>query len=126
MRSPSITDARLLTALESFFPSTCAIKQRTDVADAVGQPIPTWSTVVGLSAIACRVAPVTALGQSRREALPEMFKSTTANVVLLAGYYATITTAMRVVIGSVTYTILAVLPDSELLCTELVVEAVTT
>ena len=125
MRTATLTDPLMLTALAGFYNATCTIKERTDTADAVGQMVPAWSALSGHTDIACRIAPLEASRAARRQR-EEMTVSTTALVVVLAGFYPSITTAMRAVVAGVTYTIVRVLEDSEALCTELIVEAVTT
>ena len=126
MRTATLTDPLMLTALAGFYNATCTIKERgTETADAVGQMIPAWSALSGHADIACRIAPLEASRAARRQR-EEMTVSTTALVVVLAGFYPSITTAMRAVVAGVTYTIVRVLEDSEALCTELIVEAVTT
>jgi hypothetical protein len=117
----------MLADLAVFFSATCTIQERgTETADAVGQMIPAWPDLTGHVDIACRVAPLEASRAAGRRQLDDMTVSTTARVIVLAGCYPSITTAMRAVVASTTYTIVRILTDSEALCTELVVEKVTT
>lgn len=126
MRAQTITAPALLSALSGLFDKTCTIKEKgTETADAVGQLIPAWPTLTGHSAIACRFAPA-ATSRRSREPNEQMTVSTATDVVMLQGYYPLITTAMRAVVGAVTYQVVKVTHDSEELCTELDVEVVTT
>ncbi len=127
MRAPTITDSAMLTELALFFDQTCTIRKRgTATADTVGQPTTAFADYAGHVSIPCRVAPVSSLSAGGRKTLPEMIISTTAVVIVLAGNYPTITTAMHVVVGTTTYQVVNVISDSEGLYTELVAEVVTT
>ena len=127
MRAATLTDASMLTALAGFFDATCTIKERgTETADAVGQMIPAWPNLAGHVDIACRIAPWETSRTAFRRQRDEMTVSVAAQIIILAGFYPSVTTAMRVVVSSTTYTIVRVLTDSASLCTELLVEAVTT
>ena len=126
MRTAALTDPSMLTTLAGFFNATCTIQERTDTADAVGQMIPAWSDLTGHVDIGCRIAPLEASRAAGRRQHEDMTVSTTARVIVLAGCYPSITTAMRAVVAGTAYTIVRVLSDSEALCTELIVEVVTT
>lgn len=127
MRTAALTDASMLTTLAGFFNATCTIQERgTETADAVGQMIPDWPDLTGHVDIDCRIAPLEASRAVGRRPREDMTISTTARVIVLAGCYPSITTAMRAVVAGTAYTIVRVLSDSEALCTELIAEVVTT
>lgn len=89
-------------------PDLCTIQQATATPDSYGQPTVTWAAVLGLSDLGCRLAPWSP-EQERR--LPEMVQTETTHVLLLAGHYAMITTAMRAVVSGTAYDITAVRHD---------------
>lgn len=126
MRQATITDAAMLADLAAFFDSTCTIRKKGAASsDTVGQPTTAFGDYAGHVSLPCRVAPVSSLSAGGRQTLPEMVTSTTAVVIVLAGHYPTITTAMQAVVGSTTYQVTNVISDSEGLCTELVAEVTT-
>jgi head-tail adaptor len=110
-----LLSSRMLDGLTKFYPSTCAIKSTTLTADAFNQPIPSWATVTGLSAVPCRVA--SANGREFRSLGALVEEST--HIAALQGHYATITPAMQAVIVGVTYDITAVRHDGSDLVTYL-------
>lgn len=89
-------------------PDTATIQEATATLDSYGQPSVTWSAVTGLSDLGCRLAP---WSQDQERRLPEMVTTETTHVLLLAGHYATITTAMRALVSGVAYDITAVRHD---------------
>jgi hypothetical protein len=127
MRQATTTDPAMLAELAGFFDSTCTIRKKGAASsDTVGQPTTAFGDYAGHVDLACRVAPLSSLSSGGRKTLPEMVVSTTAVIIMLAGNYPTITTAMHAVVGSTTYQVVNVIGDSEALCTELVAEVVTT
>ena len=127
MNVPGVTSSAFLGGLSAFFDRTCTINEDTGTTkSAAGMPIANWTALTGHSNLACRVAPITALGSSGRRPGPEMTVSVASQVIILAGHHPLVTTAMQAVVGGVTYAIKNVLHDSEQLATELVVEKVTT
>lgn len=102
-------------------PDTCTIQQATATADGYGQPTLTWSAVLGLSDLGCRLAPWSP-EQERR--LPEMVQTERTHVLLLDGHYAAITTAMRAVVSGTAYDITAVRHDGNAASTWLGLEVI--
>jgi SPP1 family predicted phage head-tail adaptor len=110
----------MLRGLAAFYPSTCAIQERTDTRDALGQPIAEWADVSGMARIACRVAP--AKGQEIKAQDQTYVKA--SHVIALAGHYAGINEAMRAVVGGQVYDILLVEHDGQGVTTRLQAEIV--
>jgi head-tail adaptor len=111
----------MLGMLGKFYPSACTIQVSTATQDAAGQPVLTWSTLAGHSALDCRVAP--AMAEERKR--DDLVLDRTTHTIALAGYYATITPAMRAIVGTSTYDILGVEYDGNGMTTRLRVEIVT-
>jgi head-tail adaptor len=118
----SIVSPLLADRLVTFYPSQMTIQSRTDTRDSYGQPIPAWANVVGLVSLPCRIAAVNA---DERPG-PDKTIVTVTHHTSIAGYYPTITVAMRAVDGGVFYDIVAVEFDSELVTTRLRVKLVST
>jgi hypothetical protein len=79
----------------NFFPHNVAIQTASSAQGPGGQPDPTWSTLPGLSAVPCRIAPISAV-QERK--LREQVTSEADSVVLIVGRYADVlTTSGRLV-----------------------------
>jgi head-tail adaptor len=110
----------LYDRLGSFYPLTADIKQATQTRDSTGDPVESWATVSGLSAVACRVMPT---GGGERRLTSEIYQRST-HVILLAGYYAAVEAHMRAVVSGVTYAILLVEHDSNSTMTKLVCEVI--
>jgi hypothetical protein len=124
---PGVTTAAFLGGLSGFFDRLCTIKENTGTTfSATGKPIASWTDLAGHVALACRVAPITALSRNGRVPMPEMSVTTASHVVILAGAYPAIKPGMQAVIEGVTYLVQNVIPDSEQLACELLVERVTT
>lgn len=102
-------------------PDTCAIQAATATLDTYGQETVSWATVSGEAALGCRLAP---WSQEQERRLPEMVQVQATHVLLLAGYYPTITVAMRAVVGGVAYDIKAVRHDGNEASTWLGLEVV--
>lgn len=115
----SIISPQLPAHLRSFFPQQGQAQQRSVTADAMGGEIETWTA--SLSGIACHVAP--AQGEEIR-AEDGTYRIPT-HEILLRGYYPTIETAQRFVVGVLSYDILSVSHDSQSVITRLRVREVT-
>ena len=81
------------------------IKQPAAVQDAAGQPIPTWTT---LATVWANIRSLNGL-----ETIKGGAESSVAKASIRIRYRTDVTAAMRVVHGSTTYEIKAVLPDVE-------------
>jgi len=114
-----IMHERLLAALYRFYPSTCTIREATYTVDTVGEPQPTWADF--LTDIPCRVSPA----GGREMKLPDQTYGVASHVINLAGYYSTITVAMRAVISGVNYDILSIEHDGNGFTTRLQAQVVT-
>lgn len=112
----------LLAALTPFFyTSTCTIKYYTvENPDTFGQPQPAWIDFPGHVNLDCTIAPN---GDEEVKRL-DMTIAKSTHIIAIAGYYPTITAAMRVVISGVTYGILLVETDSKSKMTRLTVDIV--
>jgi len=118
-RMPLI-DSRMTTKQADFFPQSCTIQTFTETQSTSGYPSP-GAGIDFLTGIACRIAPTA--GKEIKN--PDGTYTIGSHVILLAGYYATITTKMVAVIDSITYDILAVEFDAEHETTRLPVQVVT-
>ena len=83
--------------------SKVVIKQPAAVQDAAGQPIPTWTT---LATVWANIRSLNGL-----ETIKGGAEASVAKASIRIRYRADVTAAMRVVHGSTTYEIKAVLPD---------------
>lgn len=117
----TLISPRMLGSLTAFYPSLCTIQQNTPVADSYGQPIAAWANLAGHVGLACAVMS----GGGREMKLPNQTYTVASHVILLAGHYPTITTAMRAVVGGVNYDILSVESDSQSTMTRLACQVVT-
>jgi hypothetical protein len=110
--SRQLVNPRSLPQLTSaFFPHNVAIQTASSGQESSGQPSPTWSTLPGLSAVPCRIAPISAV-QERK--LREQVTTDADSVILIVGRYADVlTTAGRLVdAGGRVYDVLGVEEDS--------------
>ena len=126
MRAQGFTSAAVVDRLSALFDQTCTIQHNEGTtADAAGQPTPNWQALTGHVGLACRIAPaaLAPTGQSRRA---EMVVDRATHIIVLPGPYPDVTTAMRAVVGSISYQIVRIVRDSEQLLCELEVELVTT
>lgn len=135
-----LVDPRLIATLADSFPSTATIEAMASVQDAMGQPTESWSGgaflvgsdgsyvvdnagafVVGSTeTIACCI-----YGAGGKEVRgKDQTVSTATHKAILADYRDDVTTEHRLVVGSVTYNILAVEQDSQHLATRLLLEVV--
>jgi SPP1 family predicted phage head-tail adaptor len=114
--------SRLFASLGSFFPDVAQIQERPNPEgqDAAGQPVTSWSALVGHEAIGCRVAP--AGGNERRSVNQVVAQST--HVILLTGAYPDVTARMRVVVDGQAYDILLAETDGNQVMTRLVCEVI--
>ena len=83
--------------------SKVVIKQPAAVQDAAGQPIPTWTT---LATVWANIRSLNGL-----ETIKGGAEASVAKASIRIRYRTDVTAAMRVVHGSTTYEIKAVLPD---------------
>ena len=83
--------------------SKVVIKQPAAVQDAAGQPIPTWTT---LATVWANIRSLNGL-----ETIKGGAEASVAKASIRIPYRTDVTSAMRVVHGSTTYEIKAVLPD---------------
>lgn len=104
MNPPGIVHPDWLDYLSSFFTATCAIQSRADTPDGIGGVSSSWSNVSNLGTVPCCV------GMAGKGEAQEGDRLITYGLVeiVLKGYYATITTAHRCVVGSTNYNILNV------------------
>lgn len=106
--SQSLISPELLTRLQpSFLTARCTIQGATITQDIEGDAASTWANGAGLVDIPCAIG--RAGGTERRGAA--FVTDVATHTILLAGYYPTITPAMRAVSGANTYDILAVTSD---------------
>ncbi len=110
----------MLAGLEKFYPQQATIQSRTDTTNAIGELVPAWADVAGLTGLAARRSP--AGGRESKQAHEVYTRAT--DIVALAGYYPTITTAMQCVISGETLDILLVEHDAQHITTRLVCEVV--
>lgn len=113
-----LTDSRMLEQLADFFPQTCTIQEAIESVNSSGDVIQTWSDF--LTDIPCRKA---AAGGSENKR-PNMTYSIYNFIILLRGYYDTITNKMRAKMGSTYYDILIIEHDAQGEMTRLTVELV--
>ena len=116
-----LIDPRMMGQLGTFYPGSCTIQQGTETLDAAGQPSYTWTNLAAHTAIPCHVAPAGG-GEVKG---PDYTTVIYSHTIALAGYYPTITAAMRAVVGAATYDVLAVENDSLGKSTRLRVQVVT-
>ncbi len=114
-----LVSSRMLDGLTKFFPLTCEIKSATLTPDAFNQPIQSWNTVTGLSAVPCRVASASAILSGREYLSMGVLVEESTHIAALQGNYPTITPAMQAVIGGVSYDIMAVRHDGSSMVTYL-------
>lgn len=116
---------RLLASLAGFFTSTVAIVRATSAADDYGQPVPTWATVVGLTAIpALVVAGDVSIRMKRQEVRTTMAVTQMEyRRVMLKGYYPTVKRTDRVRIDAVDWAIVAIDHDPTATFTQLLLES---
>lgn len=108
MPSLGLIHPSLLSRLAAFYPLLCTIQTSTETQDAVGEPIPSWGALIGHIALHCRVGP--AGGGEQKRADGTLTRAT--HTIALAGYYPTLTTKMRAIVGGATYDILGVQHDN--------------
>jgi head-tail adaptor len=116
-----IVSGRMLGMLGKFYASACTIQVSSATQDAAGQPVLTWSDLADHEDLACRLAP--AMAEERKR--DDLVLARTTHTIALAGYYTTITPAMRAIVGTSTYDILGVEQDGNGITTRLRVEIVT-
>ena len=97
---------RMLTP--RFYPSVVTFQERTSSQDDYGQPVETWTNVSGLVELPCRFAPT---GGSEPRSREQIVTVGTHRIALTAVY--PVATAMRAVIGNVSYNILTVETDGQ-------------
>lgn len=114
--------SRLFESLGNFFPDVVQIQEKPnpEVQDAAGQPVASWSALIGHEAIACRVMP--AGGNERRSTNQVIAQS--SHVILLAGAYPTVTARMRAVVRATVYDILLADTDGNQAMTRLYCEVI--
>lgn len=83
--------------------SRVTVQQQSAAQDALGQPVNTWSTLATVWADVRHTSGI--------EAIKDNAIASVARASIRVRYRSGITTAMRVVHGSTTYNIVAVLPD---------------
>lgn len=104
MNPPGIVHPEWLDYLASFFTSTCSIQSRADTADGIGGVSSTWANVSNLGTVPCCVGMV---GKGEVQEGDRLITYGLVEIVL-NGYYPSITTAHRCVVGSTIYNILNV------------------
>ena len=116
----ALVDDRMLTQLMDFFPDECTIQIATTSYNAFGEGIKAWGSYAGHVNIPCRRA-WTGGGEYRR---PNLTYATNVFTIVLRGYYNTITTEMRVKMGSSYYNILLIEYDGQDTMTRITAELV--
>jgi len=112
-----LTQPNLLSALVNFFPTTCTIQSSTESRSPSGQVTLVWANYTGHVSIPCRIAP------AKVNEIKQQNQTYTIGdkIVLLRGYYQTITAKMRAVINSINYDILGIEHDGQNIQTRLTV-----
>lgn len=98
----------LLESLHLFYPAVCTLQSVTLTRDAYGQPAETWADEEDLTDLRGMLTPATE-DKLRQYGLSVEL---TTHILALAGYYPTITPAMRVLVDEVAYTIRGVRHDA--------------
>lgn len=105
----------------NFYPSLCTIAVPSTVQDGYGQEAGVLTPVAGLTALACRIAPMS----SREQRTAQQVYATATHHVALNGYYPAITTtAMAAQVDGVNYDIEGVEHDGNDQMTRLYVRRV--
>lgn len=105
-----VVDPRMLARLEAFFNTTCTIQQVTETRDGAGGVVETWANVTGLVSLPGRRAPVTTTRTTEIK-IESLTYTVNVQLIVIAGYYTTITPKMRVVCDGLTLDILSVEHD---------------
>lgn len=113
-----LTDPRMMEQLSDFFPQVCTIQNAVESIDSFGGVTQTWSDF--LVDLPCRKSAAGG-GEAKR---PNMTYSIYNFIILLRGYYDTITNKMRAKINSTYYNILVVEHDAQSEMTRLTVELI--
>jgi len=116
-----VISARMLAALRVFYPSVCTIQTATLAQDSYGEPTPIWSDLADHAELMCRLSPA---GERETRRLGLVVEETT-HVAALAGYYPTVTPAMRAVVDGMVYDITGVRSDGQGMTTWLGMKRVT-
>ena len=112
----------LLRSLYSFYPALCTIQQDIGTtSDSYGSPIPSWQNLVGHVNLDCYKGATG--GQEVQR--PDQTIAVSDFAIEFAGYYPSITTRMRAVVGTTNHDILSVQSDSQAQTTKLLVKVVT-
>ena len=84
---------RLMATLFPMMVSTATIQEATEIRDAAGQPVKSWSNLLGHVAIPCHIETI---GGSETKATNQVY-STATHAIILQGYYPQITPKMHLV-----------------------------
>jgi head-tail adaptor len=110
---------RLMTSLTPIMVSTATIQEATEIRDPAGQPVKTWSDLLGHVALPCNI---NTTGGGESKAANQVY-ATATHEILLQGYYPLITPKHRMIDGSgAIYDILLVNQDPFQAFTKLVAE----
>ena len=116
---------RLLKSLGRFFLFTIDVQQKTTGLDAFRGAAESWANVIGLTGIKAAISPK-GYPRSRELQLPQATEVLDTHIILLQGYFPTITAAMRAVSGTSKFDIRVVDLDSQKSLTRLHTKIVTT
>jgi hypothetical protein len=120
MNQLGMVHPNLTTRLRNSYPSTVTIQSYTAAQDVYGCDTMTWTDIAGLVDLRCRFSPPS--GGKKRT--PAQIYDRVTDIIALASYKPTITTAMHAVVDSVNYSILNVRHDDNQRTTALDVERV--
>ena len=111
----------MLDSLPDFYPKTCTIKEPSAVQSGSGYPTITYTAIVALTDVACRLAP----SITSKEVKQSNQSYTVGNfTVVFPEYYIAITELMHASIDGIEYDILNVAHDAEEESTRLLVEII--
>jgi head-tail adaptor len=99
---PIFVDPRLVTSLDSHFPSLCTVQRLTETVDDDGQVATTWTD--RYAAVSCNVMPL----KGREIKGPNQTYVVATTAIALQGHYDDIKESDRAVVDGTTYDILLV------------------
>lgn len=111
----TLVDARLLTQIKLFFPSSCTVQEATISSSSYGETGRTWGNLSGVVSIACRIAPAS----QQEPKNVDLEYAVNTHTAVLKGYYNTIKAAMQAIIDGTAYDITGVSFDDQALQTRL-------
>ena len=111
----TLVDARLLTQIKLFFPSSCTVQEATISSSSYGETGRTWGNLSGVVSIACRIAPAS----QQEPKNVDLEYAIATHTAVLKGYYNTVKAHMQAIIDGTTYDITGASFDDQVLQTPL-------